>query len=185
MNDVTLIGVITKALTYNHHFRGENYYSSTISIERESGTVDYVPVIIPERLIQCNYYGRYVGIKGCFRSYKAKDKMLLYVLVNRIEEVDHNNINDIFIEGVINKPPTYRFTPYGREISDVIVAVNRDYGKCDYIPCVAWGLKARLTSSLTVGSSIRVVGRIQSREYIKNGETKIAYEVSANYVESD
>jgi len=87
------------------------------------------------------------------------------------------------LEGFLCKQPTYRHTPHGREIADVMLAVNRQYGKSDYIPCILWGRNAYFVKDLKAGSSLRVAGRIQSREYNKNGERKTAYELSVNLVE--
>lgn len=181
-NTVTLIGKISSELIYDHTIYGVNYYRAILNVCRDSGTEDKIPVLLSERL-KDDYEGKYVAVRGQFRSYKLKGKLLLYVLVNSIEIAEPEYYNDVYVEGYLIKPPTYRLTPNGREISDVILAVNRDYGKCDYIPCVTWGRDAQNVRHLKTGNNVRLAGRIQSREYNKNGEIKTAYELSVNLVE--
>lgn len=189
-NQITIVGRISSEFTYDHETYGEKYYRVIVSVKRDSGIEDNIPVIISDRIINTNddYFNKYVAIKGQFRSYNLREnlktRLILFVFATSIEVVAFDNINDLFLEGVITKPPTYRFTLYGREISDIILAVNRGYGKCDYIPCIVWGRSANYVSGLMVGDTVRVAGRVQSREYDKNGETKTAYEVSVNLVES-
>lgn len=189
-NQVTLIGRISSELTYDHEFYGEKYYRATVSVERTSGTVDDIPVMVSDRLINVreNYLNEYVAIRGQFRSYNLhealKTRLLLYVFAVDLEIVEPEDINDVFLEGVITNQPNYRETPLGREIADVTLAVNRAYGKNDYIPCICWGRTARYLRYMKIGDSIRVAGRVQSRQYNKAGETKTAYEVSVNLLES-
>ncbi|MBQ9700089.1 MAG: single-stranded DNA-binding protein [Lachnospiraceae bacterium] len=186
-NQVNLVGNVLSEFVYSHTVYGESFYNATLGVKRDSGSIDLIPLLISERLIGSKEYDC-VHITGEFRSYNQHDedkhKLKLYVFVNSIEAAeDTNNVNDVFLEGYVCKAPTYRHTPKGREISDIMLAVNRQYGKSDYIPCILWGRNAYFAKDLQAGSSIRVAGRIQSREYIKNGESKTAYELSVNLVE--
>lgn len=188
-NQVTIVGAISSEFTYDHEIYGEKYYRITVTVTRDSGTDDKIPVIVSERLINIkDMRNSYVIIKGQYRSYNAhtdqKIKLMLFVFATQIELLPYeDNYNEIYLEGCINNPPVYRQTPLGREITDLILNVPRAYGKCDRIPCVCWGKSAKYVSKLETGDYIRVAGRVQSREYTKDGETKTAYEVSVNLVE--
>ena len=189
-NEVKLLGVIASELTFSHVLYGENFYNVTISVKRSSGNVDLIPALVSERLIDVsqNYANERVFLTGQFRSYNRheenKNTLKLYVFITEITFTDENrDVNDVFLEGYLCKTPTYRHTPLGREVSDILLAVNRAYNKSDYIPCICWGRNAFYVRSLNAGDHIRVAGRIQSREYIKNGETKTAYELSVNLLE--
>lgn len=189
-NEVTLVGCIQSLFSYSHSLYGENFYNATLSVKRSSGYEDLIPLLVSDRLIDTgqNYIGQCVYLKGQFRSYnergESKTSLKLYVFVDSVELLpDTHNVNDIFLEGTLCKTPTYRHTPNGREISDLLLAVNRGYNKSDYIPCICWGRNAYYAKSLNTGDHVRIAGRIQSREYVKNGETKTAYEVSVNLVE--
>ena len=189
-NQVNLVGKIISDFTYSHDVYGETFYSVTLSVNRNSGKSDIIPLLISDRLIDVNknLTDSYVYVNGEFRSHNQhdvdKNRVKLYVFVNNIELLtDKENVNDIFLEGYICKTPTYRHTPLGREIADVTLAVNRSYNKSDYIPCIFWGRNAYFMRSLKAGDRIRVAGRIQSREYIKCNETKTAYELSVSLLE--
>ena len=189
-NQVVLVGCIEKDFEYSHTVYGERFYSGVMSVKRGSGKLDIIPLLVSEKLIELNrtYTGECVYINGEYKSHNKRDddknKVMLYVFINSLEVLEaSDNINDVFLEGCICKPPVYRHTPNGREIADVMLAVNRTYGKSDYIPCILWGRNAFTVRTLEVGGCIRVSGRIQSREYPKNGETKTAYEVSVNLLE--
>ena len=189
-NEVILVGVMASDFNLDHKLYGEKFYRVKLAVCRDSGKVDLVPVLISDRLINAreNYIDQYVCIKGQFRSYNEhgadKNRLVLYVFALSVELLDEaKNFNDVFLEGYICKTPTYRHTPQGREICDIMLAVNRQYGKSDYIPCICWGRNAYFVKNLKAGSSLRVAGRIQSREYNKNGERKTAYELSVNLVE--
>lgn len=189
-NQVKLVGKIASEYTYSHKLYGENFYNVTLCVKRDSGNTDMIPLIVSDRLIDIdkNIVDQYVYISGEFRSYNQheedKTTLKLYVFVKSIETAETTNVNDVFLEGYLCKTPVYRRTPLGREIADVMLAVNRDYNKSDYIPCILWGRNAYYTKSLNTGDRIRVAGRVQSREYVKNGETKLAYELSVNLLES-
>ena len=168
-----------------------------VSVDRLSELTDIIPLMVSERLVDVtqDYTGRLVEESGHFRSYNrhegTRNKLVLSIFVREWEEVEENldagRTNQIFLDGFICKPPIYRKTPLGREIADLLIAVNRPYGKSDYIPCIAWGRNARYMGTCGTGTHIILQGRIQSREYNKKVgdqvEKKIAYEVSAYWVE--
>lgn len=199
-NQVSLVGEITENFEFNHEVFGEGFYLTNISVARESGNIDKIPIIVSERLVDVkeNWVGQYVKIDGQFRSFNlhedGRNRLILTVFVREMEVLDglyHENF--ILLDGYICKEPLYRKTPLGREIADVLIAVNRSYGKSDYIPCICWGRNARFISSLEIGAHVKITGRIQSREYLKKyhnaneGETleevRTAYEVSVSKVE--
>ena len=189
-NKVTISGEIAREFEYNHEVYGEKFYTSTLEVRRESGYVDKVPIEVSDRLVSVNdtWTGNFVRIKGEFRSYnqhgEGKSRLILFVFARDIEVLDGRiDSNEIILNGFICKEPTYRKTPLGREISEILIAANRAYGKSDYIPCIAWGRNARFTSGLEIGKEIKICGRIQSREYLKRykdgiEETRTEYEVS-------
>ena len=197
-NQVTMIGEIVSEFEFSHEVYGEGFYLVDISVSRLSDSVDYIPLMVSERLVDVtqSYIGETISVSGQFRSYnrheEKKNRLILSVFVRELEFVDEieDDIksNQIYLDGYICKEPIYRKTPLGREIADLLVAVNRSYGKSDYIPCICWGRNARYASSFEVGSHVEVYGRIQSREYIKKigeeqTEKRVAYEVSENKIE--
>ena len=196
-NQVSIMGKIISGFTFSHEVFGEGFYMMDVSVQRLSDSSDVVPVMVSERLIDVtqDYDGEYIQIYGQFRSYnrheEKKNRLVLSVFareVNVEEEGDKVKSNQIFLDGYICKTPVYRRTPLGREISDLLLAVNRPYGKSDYIPCICWGRNARFTAGFEVGGHVQVWGRIQSREYVKQldeetTEKRIAYEVSVSKLE--
>ena len=169
-----------------------------VSVRRLSNSVDTIPVMISERLIdvECDYRGEFLMVSGQFRSYnrhdEQKNRLVLSVFAREVsfivEELDGAKTNNILLDGYICKLPIYRKTPLGREIADLLLAVNRPYGKSDYIPCICWGRNARFASAFEVGEHVQVLGRIQSREYVKKlseteTEKRTAYEVSVSKLE--
>ena len=206
-NYLTLVGKVTGEKRFSHEIYGESFYSFNLSIPRLSGNSDIIPITISERLIKEDTLqeGKKLVIKGQFRSYNSyqneKNRLILTVFAKDIVEVDEteneeeNDIarkdiitNEVVLIGYICKKPIYRQTPFGREIADVLLAVNRSYNKSDYIPCIAWGRNARFCQNLEVGSQVKVVGRVQSRSYEKKyedgtSETRVAYEVSIGSLE--
>lgn len=189
-NQVTLVGCINSDFTYDHEILGENFFRVLVTIKRDSGTNDILPVIVSERLIDVRQKctGKYIHIEGQFRSYNKHDtdktRVILYVFAISVELLNEaDNVNDILLEGTICKPPIYRETPQGRQIADIMLAVKKGYGKTDYIPCIAWGRNALYLNGMPVGTHVRLIGRVQSREYSKNGEIRTAYEVSASLIE--
>lgn len=194
-NKVSIIGKIAEGFTYSHEVYGEGFYMTSLRVNRLSDQVDMVPLMISERLIDVtqDYMDQTVEVTGQFRSYNyhegAKNRLILSVFVREIEFIDeftdYTKTNQIYLNGYICKTPGYRKTPLGREITDLLVAVNRSYGKSDYIPCIAWGRNARYAAGFEVGSNIELWGRVQSREYTKSlgenqSEKRVAYEVSVS-----
>ena len=195
-NSVEIAGEVVSGPAFDHETFGERFYKFFISAERLSGCKDIIPVIVSERLFTIDNItiGKQLRVFGQFRSFNdhsdSGNHIVLSVFSRDIEEMEGSDlaINSIWIDGFICKNPVYRKTPQGREIADVIVAVNRQYGKSDYIPCIAWGRNARFVSRLQVGNRIRLSGRIQSRVYnkkISDDEVveKTAYEVSVSKIE--
>lgn len=196
-NQVSIIGTIEGGFTFSHEVYGEGFYMVNVAVKRLSDSVDIIPLMISERLIDVkeDYTGQIVQAVGQFRSYnrheERKNRLILSVFVREIEfveEEDDSKTNYIFLDGYICKEPVYRKTPLGREIADLLIAVNRPYGKSDYIPCICWGRNARYASGFEVGERCLVWGRIQSREYMKkiseeDLEKRIAYEVSVSKLE--
>lgn len=197
-NQVSMMGEIVSEFRYSHEVFGEGFYMVEIAVNRLSNYADYIPLMISERLIDTeqDYTGQLIHVTGQFRSYnrheEKKNRLVLSVFVRELEfldEIDENEkTNQIFLDGYICKAPIYRKTPLGREIADVLLAVNRSYGKSDYIPCICWGRNARFAAGFEVGSHIQMYGRIQSREYVKKigedeTERRVAYEVSVSKVD--
>ena len=197
-NQVSMVGEIVSEFQFSHEVFGEGFYMVELAVNRLSNYSDYIPLMISERLIDTeqDYTGQLIRVSGQFRSYnrheEKKNRLVLSVFVRELEfldEIDENEkTNQIFLDGYICKEPIYRKAPLGREIADVLLAVNRSYGKSDYIPCICWGRNARFASGFTVGSHIQIVGRVQSREYVKrideeNVEHRVAYEVSVSKVD--
>ena len=199
-NKVSVIGKIVSDFTFSHEVFGEGFYLVDLEVNRLSDQADVIPLMVSERLVDVteSCIGRLVETSGQFRSYNRheglKNKLVLSVFVREWEFVDENpeagKTNQIYLDGFICKEPVYRKTPLGREIADLLIAVNRPYGKSDYIPCIAWGRNARFASTFEVGGKIQVWGRVQSREYVKKIseeeiEKHIAYEVSVSKLEYD
>ena len=197
-NKVSVIGEIVSGFTFSHEVFGEGFYMVELAVNRLSEQVDVIPLMISERLLDVdrNYEGCTVEAIGQFRSYNrhegAKNRLVLSVFVREInfleEFTDYTKTNQIFLDGYICKEPVYRKTPLGREIADLLLAVNRPYGKSDYIPCISWGRNARYASGFQVGVRVRVWGRVQSREYTKKlsdteCEKRVAYEVTVSKLE--
>ena len=197
-NKVSVIGEVVSEFTFSHEVFGEGFYIADLAVSRLSDQVDVIPLMISERLLDVSkdYRGMTMEAIGQFRSYNrhegAKNRLVLSVFVREIhfleEFTDYTKTNQIFLEGYICKEPIYRKTPLGREIADMLLAVNRPYGKSDYIPCIAWGRNARYASGVGEGSHVCVWGRVQSREYTKKlseteCEKRVAYEVSVSKLE--
>jgi len=201
-NYLVLVGKITSEKVFSHEIYGESFYIFNLEIPRLSGTADCIPITISERLIS-NFeltIGREVIIEGQFRSYNTyenqRSRLVLTVFAKEIKDynVEENEegreriSNEVVLTGYICKKPIYRKTPFGREISDILLAVNRAYNKSDYIPCIAWGRNARFCENMEIGTEVRIVGRVQSRMYEKKHEDgtveqRVAYEVSVGSLE--
>ena len=197
-NQVTIMGEIASPFIFSHEVYGEGFYMVDVHVKRLSNSEDNIPLMISERLIDVSqdYTGEFIMVSGQFRSYnrhdEQKNRLVLSVFVREVEfieeELDGAKTNNIFLDGYICKLPVYRKTPLGREIADPLLAVNRPYGKSDYIPCICWGRNARFASGFEVGEHVQIIGRIQSREYIKKlteteTEKRVAYEVSVSKLE--
>jgi single-stranded DNA-binding protein len=197
-NQVTIMGKVATEFSFSHEVFGEGFYMVEVEVKRLSNSEDRIPLMISERLIDVtqDYTGEYIMVHGQFRSYnrheEQKNRLVLSVFVREIsfmeEEPDGTKTNSIWLDGYICKEPIYRKTPLGREIADLLLAVNRPYGKSDYIPCICWGRNARYASGLEVGEHVQLLGRIQSREYVKRisdteTEKRVAYEVSVSKLE--
>lgn len=197
-NYIMLVGKVTSEKKFSHEIYGESFFNFDLEIPRLSGISDIIPITISERLI-ANFdlsIGKQVVIEGQFRSYNAyedsRSRLVLTVFVKEIrekgEDEDIKIPNEVYLVGHICRKPIYRKTPFGREIADILVAVNRAYNKSDYIPCITWGRNARFCEDMPIGTELKLVGRVQSRPYEKKHEdgtveTRIAYEVSISSLE--
>ena len=192
------MGKVATEFSFSHEVFGEGFYMVEVEVKILSNSEDRIPLMISERLIDVtqDYTGEYIMVHGQFRSYnrheEQKNRLVLSVFVREIsfmeEEPDGTKTNSIWLDGYICKEPIYRKTPLGREIADLLLAVNRPYGKSDYIPCICWGRNARYASGFEVGEHVQLLGRIQSREYVKRisdteTEKRVAYEVSVSKLE--
>ena len=201
-NYLTLVGKVTGEKRFSHEIYGERFFTFNLSIPRLSGNADIIPVTTSERLINDEMLteGNKLLIKGQFRSYNSyeneKNKLVLTVFAKDVEELEEDEAseeneivkkemttNEVVLIGYVCKKPIYRQTPFGREIADLLLAVNRAYNKSDYIPTIAWGRNARFCQNLEIGTQVKIVGRVQSRMYEKKYEDgtveqKVAYEVS-------
>ena len=197
-NQLTVMGEIVSEFSYSHEIFGEGFYMVDVKVQRLSESHDIIPVMVSERLLDVseNYVGMLICVNGQFRSYnrheERKNRLVLSVFAREIEfleEVEESSkTNQIYLDGYICKEPIYRKTPLGREIADLLLAVNRPYGKSDYIPCICWGRNARYANGFKVGERCAVWGRIQSREYMKkldeeHVEKRVAFEVSVSKLE--
>ncbi len=200
-NHLVLVGKVTSDKRFSHEIYGESFYIFDLEVSRLSGNADIIPITISERLIieKELEIGDKVAIEGQFRSYNSyeneKNRLILTVFAKDIqflndeeEESNEKVTNGVTLVGYICKKPIYRQTPFGREISDILLAVNRAYNKSDYIPAIAWGRNARFCQNIEVGTKVKITGRVQSRNYEKKFEdgttqTRTAYEVSISSLE--
>ena len=203
-NQLILVGKVTSEKKFSHEIYGEKFYIFDLKVPRLSGNADIIPITISERLLleQDLEPGKNIIIEGQFRSYNSyeneKNRLVLTVFAKEIKFAENqeeefkpskeNTSNEVVLDGFICKKPIYRQTPFGREISDILLAVNRAYNKSDYIPCIAWGRNARFCENIAVGTEVRIVGRVQSRQYEKKyedgtSEIRVAYEVSVASLE--
>ena len=212
-NYLTLVGKVTGEKEFSHEIYGEKFYRFSLSIARLSGNADIIPITISERLItdETLTEGKKLLIKGQFRSYNSfeneRNKLILTVFAKDVQELPENEeqevevegedgeiakkeemTNEVVLIGFVCKKPIYRQTPFGREIADLLLAVNRAYNKSDYIPTIAWGRNARFCQNIEVGTQVKIIGRVQSRQYEKKHEdgtveNRVAYEVSVGSLE--
>ena len=196
-NQANMIGFVEDEPLFSHELFGEKFYTFTLRIPRLSGISDHIKIMASDRLMTdfALDVGREIEVVGQFRSYNSyadgENRLILTVFAKDLkipEETEGKNPNSLYLDGFVCKEPVYRTTPFGREISDLLLAVNRTYNKSDYIPIIAWGRNARYCRSFRVGDRIRIWGRVQSREYQKRLDeettvTKTAYEVSVSKLE--
>lgn len=198
-NQGVLAGEVVSEFQFSHEVFGEGFYTLYLQVARLSDAGDIIPLLVSDRLVNVQepILGKKIEVKGQFRSYNKHENnqnhLVLSLFVREIQFLGENEEiqkpNSIYLDGFICKPPVYRMTPLGREIADLLVAVNRSYGKSDYIPCICWGRNARYAGNLEVGTRVFIWGRIQSREYQKKAHdqsiiTKTAYEISISKMES-
>lgn len=189
-NTVEVIGLLQNGLYLSHEKMGEKFYAGTLKVKRLSGAEDLLPVTIPGRLYeqaQAIENGP-IQITGQLRTYNKvignKGRLFINIHAQSIAAAQASTLNEVQLTGTLCKQPVYRVTPFGREICDMMLAVNRGYGKSDYIPVITWGGNAKRASTLRTGDRITLSGRIQSRDYEKklatgDSITRTAYEVSA------
>lgn len=200
-NTVKLVGKVADEKVFSHEMYGESFYTFPLEVSRLSDSVDLLPITISERLLVDDdlVVGQYIIIEGQLRSYnryiKDNNRLILTIFAKSFYVLDEEELeenlrkpNEIYLDGYICKKPIYRTTPFGREITDILLAVNRAYNKSDYIPCISWGRNARFCEKMTVGDHVTVWGRIQSRSYQKKlaneeVETRMAFEVSISKLE--
>ena len=192
-NMAKITGTVITEPQYDHETAGALFYRTILATNRKSGYADEIPVIFRKGMVEENkiYYGANISVEGSFCSVNMpageKRKLILFLFAEQISDAAQEDDNYIFLHGFICRQPVYRETPSGRQITDLLVAVNRPGGKSDYIPCICWAGNARYAKNLAVGGRIELTGRIQSREYVKKldeeqQETRVAYEVSASRI---
>ena len=178
-NQVNIYGEVVSEFAFSHEVYGEGFYMVYLSVKRLSQVYDKIPLMVSERLIDItkDYRGMYMEASGQFRSY------------NRHEENHNRLVLSVFVRDLhMDEEEMEVEKPLGREIADLLMAVNRPYGKSDYIPCICWGRNARYADGFGVGEHVQLWGRIQSREYQKQVgdeeyETRVAYEISVSKLE--
>ena len=191
-NSIHLRGHVCQPLQFGHELFGEQFFVTTLRVPRLSGAEDFLPVTLSERLLidEPIAAGSVLCLDGQLRSYnkvvEGSGRLLITAFAQRLlPEEDDENPNRVQLTGALCKAPSYRTTPFGREIADLMLAVNRSYGKSDYSPCITWGRTARYAANLKIGDKVQLVGRFQSRNYQKqlpDGTVlnKVAYEVSVS-----
>ena len=191
-NSIHLRGHVCQPLQFGHELFGEQFFVTTLRVPRLSGAEDFLPITLSERLLidEPIAAGSILCLDGQLRSYnkvvEGSGRLLITAFAQRLlPEEDEENPNRVQLTGALCKVPSYRTTPFGREIADLMLAVNRSYGKSDYIPCITWGRTARYAANLKIGDKVQLVGRFQSRNYQKqlpDGTilNKVAYEVSVS-----
>ena len=203
-NHIIFVGKVTSDKKFSHEIYGEKFYIFNLSVPRLSGNADIIPITISERLLELEdlEMNKKIIVEGQFRSYNSyendRNRLVLTVFAKEVKFVENQEeeievskdfiSNEVILNGFICKKPIYRQTPFGREISDILLAVNRAYNKSDYIPCIAWGRNARFCENIPVGTEVKIIGRVQSRTYEKKYddgrvENKVAYEVSVASLE--
>lgn len=203
-NHLVLVGKVTSDKKFSHEIYGEKFYIFDLEVPRLSGNADIIPITISERLLEKEdlEIDKKIIVEGQFRSYNSyqneRNKLVLTVFAKDVKFIENQDeeiqaskdfvSNEVTLNGYICKKPIYRQTPFGREIADLLLAVNRAYNKSDYIPCIAWGRNARFCENMQVGTELKIIGRVQSRAYEKKHEdgtieNRMAYEVSVGSLE--
>ena len=189
VNHITLTGALASAPEYSHSNHGRRFYSFYLEVSRLSGAIDRLQILASEELLAstCVTEGEALTVEGQIRSFNNRAphgrKLIISVLAETIAVTDGPHANQVILQGVICKEPVFRRTPLGREICDVMLAVNRPYHRADYLPCILWGRCAQEVSDYPVGTVLSITGRLQSREYLKVidgvAEQRTAYEIPA------
>lgn len=190
-NRMLTAGYLAGTPQRSHEVMNEPFYSAVLNVKRLSGAMDSIPITIPGKLIVegQSLEDKLLLVQGQVRSYnkivEGSGRLMVTLFAQSIVPTqDNETLNRVELTGALCKPPVYRSTPFGREICDMMLAVNRAFGKSDYIPCIAWGRNAQFASRFRVGDKVHLTGRLQSREYqklLESGEyiTRNAFEVSA------
>jgi single-stranded DNA-binding protein len=196
-NRIVAVGRLEGPLSLSHEVMNEPFFTGTLLVKRLSGALDKLPLTIPGKLMAGSRLddGRQLMIQGQVRSYNkvidGAGRLMVTLFAQNLNETQENDtLNKVSLSGALCRPPVYRSTPFGREICDMMLAVNRAFGKSDYVPCIAWGRNAQYAARFKIGDRVRLTGRLQSREYqklLENGEymVRVAYEVSAFTLEPD
>ena len=189
LNHIELCGTLATAPEYSHENHGRTFYRFFLDVERLSGVLDTLQIVVSQELLSATEvdYGQCISVTGQIRSFNNRScvgrKLIISVYAETLEVCDREPCNLVNLTGIICKEPVFRRTPLGREICDIMLAVNRPYHRTDYLPCIFWGRTAEEFSQLSIGTSICLEGRLQSREYVKMLETgsekRTAYEISA------
>lgn len=193
LNHIELCGTMDNAPEFSHESHGKRFYQFVLEVERLSGTADRLRIVVPEKLLEQTEVscGSSLRVSGQIRSFNSRTeqgrRLIISVFAELLEVCDCAPDNHVVLTGTVCKPPVFRRTPLGREICDVMLAVNRPYRRADYLPCIFWGETAEEISELSVGAVLTIEGRLQSREYVKlletGSERRTAYEVSATAAE--
>lgn len=190
INHIRLCGTMDTPPVFSHENHGRRFYGFFLSVERLSGTLDRLRVLVDLELLNeadCAW-GERVAVTGQVRSFNQITEtgrhLVISVYAESLELTDEAPDDQVTLTGTLCRDPVYRRTPLGREICDGMLAVNRTYRRTDYLPCIFWGRTARQIAGLTTGARITLTGRLQSREYTKvlpdgETETRTAYEISA------
>lgn len=192
-NELTLCGTLKELPMFSHESHGTRYFSFPLCIKRLSGVIDTVNIITSETLLPDSLSpGDFLSVAGELRSFNNNsgvgNKLAIFAFAKKLSGDKSEYQNDLKLGGVVCKVPIYRRTPFGREICDLMLAINRKYGRSDYLPCIAWGRISSAASVLNTGDFIHITGRLQSRTYVKaledHEETRTAYEVSVFTLET-
>ena len=188
-NQITLRGSLLDLPQFSHENHRKRFYRFTLCVPRLSGTEDLLPVIASEQVLQAMDLsgGSMIRIEGQIRTHNVREngvrRLLIFVFASSVTAEEGEPINDVLLQGPLCRDASYRHTPLGREICDVMLAVPRAFRRADYLPCILWGRIAKEAAGLQTGQVLRIGGRLQSRVYTKQTdagrEERTAYEISA------